>query len=74
MTTKQNFISVDRKTAMTSYGEFFTVGEVVGHEDDTCGDATIESFTLLVNENEIRVETDKGFARLDFIVKIDKKM
>ena len=52
---------------------FFTVGEVVGHEDDTCGDATIESFTLLVNENEIRVETDKGFARLDFIVKIDKK-
>jgi len=32
--TKQNFISVDGKTVMNSYGEFFTVGETVKHEDE----------------------------------------
>lgn len=68
--TKQNFISVDRQTAISSYGEVFSVGEVVGHEDENTGEATIESFTLMVSENEIRVETDKGFAHLDFIVKL----
>ena len=31
--TKQNFISVDNKTGRSSYGEFFTVGEIVEHHD-----------------------------------------
>ena len=29
---KCNFLSVDKKIARNSYGEFFKVGEEVGHE------------------------------------------
>lgn len=65
---KQNFISVDGKTVRNSYGQFFTVGEVVGHEgaSDT---ATILSFEPVTEENEIRVITTKGHAHIDFLVK-----
>ena len=68
--TKQNFISVDGKTVMNSYGEFYTVGEVVLHEDDTAGPSTIISFEPDVNRNEIRVNTNEGYAHIDFLVKI----
>ncbi len=63
---KQNFISVDSKTVRNSYGDFFTVGQVVAHEgsDDT---ATIISFETEIEENEIKVITDKGHAHIDFI-------
>lgn len=68
--TKQNFISVDGKTVMNSYGEFYTVGEVVLHEDDTAGPATITSFETIVERNEIRVNTNEGYAHIDFLVKM----
>ena len=68
--TKQNFISVDGKTVMNSYGEFFTVGELVLHEDETAGPATITSFETKIDNNEIRVNTDKGYAHIDFLVKV----
>ncbi len=67
--TKQNFISVDGKTVRNSYGEFFTVGETVKHEDDEAGDATIVSFKPDIDKNEIKVITDKGYAYIDFLVK-----
>jgi len=68
--TRQNFISVDGKTVMNSYGEFFTVGELVKHEDTEAGTATIISFEPNIGKNEIRVNTDKGYAHIDFLVKV----
>lgn len=69
--TNQNFISVDKKTARNSYGEFFSVGETVGHEgaDDT---ATILSFEADIEKNEVKVMTDKGHAHVDFLVKVEE--
>lgn len=69
MTKKQNFLSVDGKTARNSYGEFFNVGEVVGHQDEEAGTATILSFEPKENENEITVHVTRGYAHLDFITK-----
>lgn len=69
---KQNFISVDKKTIRTSYGEFFQVGEIVEHEDHEAGKATIISFEAVIEENEIMVNTDKGFCHADFLVKLKK--
>jgi hypothetical protein len=68
--TNQNFISVDGKTVRNSYGEYFTVGEIVKHDDDTAGSAKIESFELNHEKNEIKVHTDRGYAHIDFLIKI----
>ena len=70
--TKQNFISVDEKTVRNSYGEFFTIGEKVKHEDVEAGVATIVSFEADVEKNEIKVTTDKGYAHIDFLVKTEE--
>lgn len=67
---RQNFISVDKKMVMNSYGNYFFVGEKVKHEDGDAGEATIINFELNVENNEIRVNTDKGFAHIDFLVKV----
>ena len=67
---RQNFISVDSETVRNSYGDFFAVGELVEHEDESMGRAIIISFDAALDENEITVHTDKGFAHLDFIAKI----
>lgn len=66
----QNFISVDGKTVRNSYGEYFTVGEIVKHDDDKAGCAKIESFELNHEKNEIKAHTDRGYAHIDFLVKI----
>ena len=67
--TKQNFISVDKKTVRNSYGEFFTVGELVKHDDEEAGTAKIISFECNIEKNEIKVVTDKGYAHIDFLIK-----
>jgi len=67
---RQNFISVDKKTVINSYGEYFVIGEKVKHQDDDAGEATIFSFESNVEKNEIRVNTDKGYAHIDFLVKM----
>lgn len=69
--TRQNFISVDGKTVINSYGDYFTIGQKVNHDDETAGKATIISFEPNVEKNEIRVNTDKGFAHIDFISRTD---
>lgn len=68
--TKQNFISVDGKTARNSYGEFFTVGEMVKHQDNEAGIATITSFVPDRYMNEVRVSTDQGYTHIDFLEKL----
>jgi hypothetical protein len=67
---KQNFISVDGQTAKNSYGQYFSVGETVGHQDKSVGESTILKFEPEIEMNEIKVHTDKGFAHLDFLTKI----
>ena len=66
-----NFISVDYKIARNSYGDFFKIGEDVGHEnnEDT---ATIISFELDEESNEVKAWTDKGWAHIDFICKLEE--
>lgn len=68
--TKQNFISTDRQTVRNSNGEFFTIGEEVGHEDKDAGTATILNFEMDEEYNEIKVHTTSGYAHLDFLVKL----
>lgn len=67
---RKNYLSVDKQTAMSSYGEFFEVGEKVTHDDKNVGSAIIISFEMNEDINEIRVITDKGYAGLDFLIKI----
>jgi hypothetical protein len=67
---RQNFISVDGKTAKNSYDQYFIVGELVGHQDKSVGEATILRFNPIIEENEITVHTDKGKSHLDYLVKI----
>ena len=67
--TKQNFISVDKKTVRNSYGDFFTVKELVEHQDKTVGVAEIISFEADVEQNEVKAMTSKGYAHIDFLVK-----
>lgn len=70
----QNFISVDEKTARNSYGEFFTIGDNVEHEDVSVLDiAIIEKFEIDKESNEIKAHTNKGWAHIDFISKIKEK-
>jgi hypothetical protein len=67
----QNFLSVDGKTAINSYGEVFVVGETVGHEGTKEGDtAVINYLAASIEDNEIVVFTTKGTAHLDFLVKL----
>lgn len=70
LTTNQNFLSVDGKTARSSTGEYFSVGEVVAHQDETAGTSVIKQFEPLVERNEVRVHTSRGFAHVDFLVKV----
>lgn len=72
--TKQNFISVDKKTVRNSYGEFFTVGEIVGHENLEVGEATILVFEPDMEQNEVKAHTNKGWCHIDFLNKLESKV
>tara|TARA_R110000772_G_scaffold72323_2_gene157792 strand:- start:1922 stop:2173 length:252 start_codon:yes stop_codon:yes gene_type:complete len=73
MLTRQNFLSVDKKTARSSEGEFFTIGDECGHEGAT-DLAVIYGFVEEVDVNEIKVFTSKGHCHLDFLVKKENSM
>lgn len=71
MHKRQNFLSVDKKTARSSYGDYFQIGDEVGHEgaDDL---AIIYGFVEDFDGNEIKVFTSKGYCHLDFCTTADK--
>lgn len=69
---KQNFISADFRTARNSYEDFFTIGDIIIHEDEDAGEATIINFSMDIPSNEIIVNTDKGWAHIDFIDHVAK--
>lgn len=66
-----NYMSVDKQSAISSYGDHFEVGQTVSHEDKKAGTAKILSFSFDENSNKVLVNTDKGYSHIDFIVKID---
>ena len=65
-----DYISTDKKSAISGFGDEFHVGEVVKHQDEDAGTATILGFEVDVEVNEVLVNTDKGKAHLPFIVKL----
>ena len=67
--TKQNFISTDGETARNSYDQYFTIGDTVKHQDPEEGTAIIFNFEPVLEQNEIRAWTDKGYVYIDFISK-----
>lgn len=70
---RQNFISANRLTVRSSYGEYFTIGETVTHEDPTAGTARIIDFAPDEESNEVRAYTDKGWTHIDFLNKVPSK-
>lgn len=65
---RQNFLSVDKKVAMDSYGTYFKVGDVVGHEGAPEEErATISKFEIDEESAEVLVHTNMGTCHLDFI-------
>lgn len=67
MRVKTNYISVDKKSAISSYGETWVVGDRVEHQDKEAGDAEILAFEAVEDRNEVRVHTTKGYAHIDFL-------
>lgn len=67
---RQNFISTDGKCVKNSYDEYFTVGDLVKHDDEEAGTATILSFEINHERNEVKAHTDKGYCHIDFITKV----
>jgi hypothetical protein len=66
---QQNFLSVDQKTAINSYGEVFTIGDEVEHDDEEAGCSIITSFMPNKRLNEVSAFTPKGMAHIDFLTK-----
>lgn len=69
---KQDYLSVDKKTAISSNGEILEVGDLVEHDDKEAGTATIKSFAFDYERNEVVANTEKGSAHISFIYKINK--
>lgn len=68
-----DFLSVCGTKAISAHGELFTIGDVVEHEDEEAGIATIERFEFDTESMDVRAYTDKGWARICFISKINEE-
>lgn len=63
-----NYISVDYKSAVDSDHNFYKIGQEVCHEGANIDEiATILSFEIDEQSEEVKVHTTKGWAHLDFI-------
>jgi hypothetical protein len=69
---KQDYLSVNKLTAISSNGEILEVGDLVEHDDKEAGTATIQSFAFDYESNEVIANTEKGSAHISFIFKIRK--
>lgn len=67
---RQDYLSTDNLTAISSNGEILEVGDLVEHDDKEAGTATIQSFTFDYESNEVVANTEKGSAHISFIFKI----
>jgi len=71
MYKRQNFLSVDKKTARSSLGDYFQIGEKCGYQG-AADYAIIYGFVEEIDGNEIKVFTSKGHCHLDFCVKYEE--
>jgi hydroxymethylpyrimidine pyrophosphatase-like HAD family hydrolase len=65
---RKDFISVDKKTAISSSGDIFNVGDLVCHEgakQDQVG--TILKFVENQESNEVHAYTEYGWASISFL-------
>jgi hypothetical protein len=70
---RKNFISIDKKAAINSYGEYFKIGQRVGHEGANENDfATITFFEINDEIGEVKAHTDKGWGHIDFMYTEEK--
>lgn len=65
-----NYISVNKNSAINSYGEMLSVGDKVTHQDTEVGTATITGFRIDEAQEEVVAITDKGEAHIDFVIKL----
>lgn len=63
----KDFLSVDKKTAISANGEVFHIGAVVMHESEGNDMATITSFSLNEETMDVIAHTNLGTARICFI-------
>jgi len=68
-----DYLSVDKNKAISAHGEIFTVGDLVEHDDDEAGTATIKSFSFDYETNDVVANTEKGSARICFITKVKQE-
>ena len=66
---RQDYLSVDKLTAISSNGEILHVGDIVKHESEGDDLATIKSFKLDEENLEVIACTTKGEAHISFIYK-----
>ena len=67
---RQDYLSVDKLTAISSNGEILGVGDLVEHDDKEAGTAIIQSFAFDYESNEVIANTEKGSAHISFIFKV----
>jgi len=65
---RKDYLSVDMKTAISSEGSIFEVGEEVHHEGAE-GGSVIQYFVLDSKTMDVKAQTDKGWARISFLYK-----
>lgn len=67
---RQDYISIDKKTVISSEGEILKIGSKVKH--DSAGDeiAIIKKFTIDKESYDIIAHTTKGTARISFLYNI----
>lgn len=65
---RQDYISMDHKTAISSEGVIFKIGDEVKHEGESEDEtAFIKGFRLDYDSNDIVAETTRGHARISFL-------
>lgn len=71
MITNENLISCSRNVVINTTGEVLKVGDLVKHQDENAGRAIILSFEINEELGEVKAQTDKGYAHIDFLTKVD---
>jgi len=68
-----DYTSLDKTKAISAEGELFTIGDVVQHEVEEAGTATIKSFSFDYETNDVIANTEKGSVRICFITKVKQE-
>jgi len=71
---RRDFISADGQAALSAEGEYFFIGDEVGHEGAHKDErALIQSFRVDKESMDVIADTDKGFGRISYMYKEGNK-